>query len=92
MQAKGGVQDIWQNQFIEEPEVFKAPRVAMMGTRDAQVRASLAYPCSGLSYISTHALVRPLWLCVPCHGKSSYRALRAVGTACSQSCPLCAVL
>ena len=35
-QAKGGTQDIWQNQFIEEPEVFKAPRVAMMGTRDAQ--------------------------------------------------------
>lgn len=35
-QAKGAKQDIWQNQFIEEPEVFKAPRVAMMGTRDAQ--------------------------------------------------------
>ena len=35
-QGKGGKQDIWQNQFIEEPEVFKAPRVAMMSTRDAQ--------------------------------------------------------
>ena len=36
LQSKGGKQDIWQNQFIEEPEVFKAPRVAMMGARDAQ--------------------------------------------------------
>ena len=43
-QAKGRVQDIWQNQVIEEPEVFMAPRVAMMGTRDAQRFLSRSTP------------------------------------------------
>ena len=38
--------DIFQNQFIEEPEAFKAPLVAMMSTRDVQ--------CFDHRYYRTH--------------------------------------